>query len=160
MISIGECEGVVKVPLLGEVSVIVTIKLYDLRVPSLVVDLSESNLNSLSFPSWDLVEDFPSFAEVRLLETSIHNDVGVSSNLNELDVVDGESVGVHLSSSFELEDVFSRNDVDVDGLVVDIMINWDNVVSQSSIPEDLSFTRVEGHILSASILEGQLVALG
>ena len=67
----------VEIPILPHRIVFVPIEFDNLTVPSMVVEISPSDFDSSSVPSWNVVEDLPPFANTRLLESSIHNDVSL-----------------------------------------------------------------------------------
>ena len=145
---------------MGDLVVFVTIKLNNLGVPLAVVDVSPSDLDSDTFPSWDVVEDSPGVSDVRLLEVAIDDDVGVGSVSLEDDVVDGEAVAVFNTGSFDLELVLSGLDVHHDGLGLDVVVRRNNGGDDDIVPENVAHAGLEVDILSAGPGEGELEFVG
>lgn len=137
-----------------------TIKFDDLRVPDLVVNCAISNFDLFSFPSRNLIKDLPLLVKIWLLESSIDDNIILGPNLEEFDIVDGQSIGISLASSFKSERVLSNLSINMKSLQVQLVICRDDVCNTLSIPEDLAFARIESDFLSAGVFKLECVGTG
>ena len=91
----------VEVPDLSDGIVIVSIEFDNLTVPSMVVDISPSDLYSFSVPSWNVIEDLPSLSNAWLLEVSVDSNVFITAISDHFNVVDCQAVAITFACSFE-----------------------------------------------------------
>ena len=124
--------------------------------PSAVVKVSWSNFKSFTPPSWNIIENFPAFTYRRLLESSIHNNVGIGSLSHQSDIVNCETISIRTSTSLEFEGVLSDINVDVQYFSSDLVVSWSNGKDFLSIPKDISLTRSKRNSLPTGVLESQL----
>lgn len=127
-------------PVLSDDVVVISIEFTDLTVPSRVVDGSNTDFDSSSFPPWDVIEETPSVSDIWLFEISVDDDVLECSESNKSDVVDDETKTIRSSSSFDLESVLSFHNFDCDRMGMDEVVIWDNRKDDLVVPNDVSKT--------------------
>ena len=114
-----------------------TVKFEDLGVPVAIIDLSPSNFDSNTFPAWNIVEDSPGLSDIRALEFTVDDNVGISIFSDKFDVVNSDSKAVGLSSSFKLKFVLSSINLDNQVVVMDAVVTGDDCCQDDVVPDNI-----------------------